>query len=139
MKKTSIIALLTLLALLAGNPVTGKDENPVLGDWEWNPTRGKCKEFHTYRDDGTATSKSGDEILEKTYNVSDAGRGMFLVEMEITSSNGKNDCLGSSTAVGEKSRIYVMPLNDGGYFTCAEPNGMSCYGSAIKRPAAHDS
>lgn len=135
MKSAISAALLVLLATAAAAEGT----NPVLGDWEWNPTRGQCKEVHSYRSDGTATFRSGDEVLEKTYTVSDAGGGMFLVEMTVVSSNGGKDCLGSPTPVGAKSSVYVMPLNGGGYFTCAEPDGMSCYGSASRRAAAGDS
>ena len=126
--------LFALLATLACHAVASETENPILGDWEWNPTRGQCKEIHLYRQDGTATVKSGSEVLEKTYKVSSAGGGFYLVEMKVVSGNGGKDCLGSPTPVGAESSIYILPLNGGGYFTCGAADGMTCFGSASKSP-----
>jgi hypothetical protein len=123
-----------LVLCLAASGASAQDANPVLGSWAWNPTRGTCPETHTYTAEGTATSRSGDEVLEKRYTVTPAGGGMYRVESEVLASNGGRDCLGSTTAVGATSAIYVLPINGGGYYTCASEDGMSCFGSA--RPAA---
>lgn len=106
------------------------DDNPVVGDWEWNPTRGQCREMHSYRADGSATTRSGEEILEKTYAITKVSAGTYRLDMKVVASNGGKDCLGSTTAVDATATTYVMLLNDGGYFTCASEDGMSCYGSA---------
>jgi hypothetical protein len=128
MKKTIVFAL---LALSAGHALAA-DDNPLLGEWNWKLSKGECRETHLYRADGTAMSKSGDEILEKTYTVSEREPGMYFVEQTIVSTNGGNDCTGSSTPVGATSSVYIMMLKGGGYFTCSSESGLSCYGSASK-------
>lgn len=126
--------LALVLALPASAiPATAQDANPVLGTWDWNPVRGECHEVHTYRGDGTAQTRSGSEVLEKTYTVTPGRGGTFVVAATVVSGNGGKDCLGATTAIGATSTVTIRPLNEGGYFTCASDDGMSCYGSA--RPA----
>lgn len=122
------------LALSAAAPA--QDANPLPGTWEWNPTRGACREIHAYRADGSATSESGEEVLQKTYTVAPAAGGMYRVTTTVVSGNGGKDCLGSTTRVGASSTVYIQPLNDGSYFTCGSEDGMSCYGTAKRRTVA---
>jgi len=106
-------------------------ENPLLGKWRWSVKDGSCHELHEYRADGTATSRSGDEVLEKRYTVErHKGGPFFLYHEEVTASNGGKDCLGHSTAVGKQAGMFVLPTNDGGYYTCWSDEGMDCFGSA---------
>jgi hypothetical protein len=121
------------ILMLASQTAWAQDRNPVLGDWDWKPVQGQCPERHSYRADGTASTESGGERLEKTYRVTKLDGGFWRVDQEVTASNGGKDCLGSITAVGRRSSVFVMPQNFGGYLTCASDDGMSCYGSA--RPA----
>ena len=117
------------LALFAAG-ASADESNPIVGAWYWNPTKGACPEKHTYTAEGTARSESGDEVLDKRYTIAPAGGGMYRVESVVTATNGGRDCLGSTTAVGASSTLYVMPINGGGYYTCASEDGMSCFGSA---------
>lgn len=123
-----IFGLLSLAAMCA--PVHAQDANPVLGTWDWNPTQGNCHEVHTYRSDGTAQTRSGTEVLEKTCTISPASGGTYRVIAQVVSSNGGKDCLGSTTPSGSASTVYIQPLNFGSYLTCASEDGMSCYGTA---------
>lgn len=123
--------IIVLLALAAcSHAASAQSTHPLLGTWNWNPVRGTCPEVHTYRDDGTAQTRSGSEVLEKTFTVSRAGGRMYEVTGKVVSSNGGRDCLGSETQVGATSTVFIQPLNDGSYFTCASEDGMSCYGTA---------
>ena len=128
-----LYALLLCMPTMANTPA----DNPVLGEFNWSPTGADCPETYIYRADGTKTGTSADEVLEKTYTISQADGGMYLLEETVTATNGGKDCQGGTTAVGASSRTYIMPLNGGGYFTCASPDTMSCFGSASPRkPAA---
>ena len=124
------------LALLSSTVAHAADENPVLGEFNWNPTGAVCPETHIYRADGTKTGTSGDEVLQKTYRITKADGGMYLLEETVAATNGGKDCQGGTTEVGATTRIYIMPLNGGGFFTCASPDTMSCFGSASPRKPA---
>ena len=113
-----------------------EDSNPVLGEFNWNPVGAVCPEIHVYRADGTKTGTSGSEVLEKTYTIEAIGGGMYRLQETVISGNGGTDCTGGTTAAGAVSTVYVMPLNGGGFFTCASPDTMSCFGNASpKKPA----
>lgn len=131
---------LILMAALSTLPMPiahATEENPVLGDWNWNPTGAVCPEIHSYRADGTKTGTSGGEVLEKTYTISNVKGSMYLLEEMVTAGNGGKDCQDGTTPVGASSKIYIMPLNGGGFFTCASLDTMSCFGTASPRnPAA---
>ncbi len=119
--------------LFASGVLSAQVPSPVVGVWDWNPTQGTCPETHTYNADGTASVRSGDEVLEKTYTVSSATGGMYLVKTVVIATNGGRDCLGRTSAVGATSSVYIRPINGGGYYTCASEDGMSCYGAARPR------
>ena len=129
---TSILTIAAFAAAIAATPAPAA--NPVLGAWDWKPVQGQCPEVHTYNADGTARGESGSEVLQKTYVAVPIKGGMWKVDATVTASNGGKDCTGSPTPVGATSTVYIQPLNGGGYFTCASEDGMSCYGSAHKRP-----
>lgn len=102
----------------------------VVGVWNWSLVGGDCRERYTYRADGTLSAESGEERLEKTYTLTGLEGGMYRLDATVTATNGKTDCEGGLTPVGATSRIYLMPLKGGGYFTCASEDTLSCYGNA---------
>jgi hypothetical protein len=102
----------------------------IVGEWTWNPVDAVCPERYNYRADGTFSTESGEERLEKTYVIAKTSGSMYRIESMVTSTNGKPDCQGNLSPVGAKSRVYVMPLNGGGFFTCGSENTMSCFGTA---------
>jgi hypothetical protein len=118
------------IIFLASGVLSAVKPSQIVGAWNWNPTQGTCPETHTYNADGTASVHSGDEVLEKTYTVTTAAGGMYLVKTVIVSTNGGRDCLGKTSSVGATSSVYILPINGGGYYTCASEDGMSCYGAA---------
>lgn len=124
---------------LASGVLSAQEPSPIVGAWDWNPTQGSCPETHTYNADGTASVRSGDEVLEKSYTVTPAAGGMYLVKTVVIASNGGRDCLGKTSAIGATASVYIQPVNGGGYYTCASEDGMSCYGSARPRRSPGDS
>jgi hypothetical protein len=107
-----------------------RKEFDVVGEWTWKPVDAVCPERYIYRVDGTFSAESGEERLEKTYQLSKTSGSMYRLESTVTSTNGKPDCQGNLSPVGAKSRVYLMPLNGGGFFTCASEDTMSCFGTA---------
>ena len=130
------ICLLSAITLCSPCLADSGSDNPVLGEFNWNPVGAHCPEIHVYRPDGTKTGSSGSEVLEKTYTIEAIGGGMYRLQETVVTSNGGKDCTGSTTAPGGTSTVYVMPLNGGGFFTCASPDTLSCYGNATPRTAA---
>ncbi len=126
------LAICTFVFLASG-VLSTQESSPVAGEWDWNPTQGTCPEIHTYNLNGTASVRSGDEVLEKTYTATPAAGGMYLVKTVIVATNGGRDCLGKTSAVGATSSVFIQPINGGGYYTCASEDGMSCYGAARPR------
>jgi hypothetical protein len=108
--------------------------NPLVGVWAWNAVGGACPEIHEYRADGSAITQSGDEVLEKSYEVSRVSDGLYRITLKSLRSNGKKDCTGHTTKVGGTNVVFVQFQNFGGYLTCASESGMSCYGSAVRAP-----
>ena len=136
MTKSSISGFLAVVLFTACSAVFAADANPVLGEFSWSPVGAVCPEIHIYRADGTKTGTSGGEVLEKTYSIEAVGGGMYRLQETVTATNGGRDCQGGTTAVGASATIYVMPLNGGGFFTCASEDTLSCFGSASpRRPA----
>lgn len=114
-------------------PPAAVPDNPILGAWRWSAKDGSCVERHEYRADGTATIRSGEEVLEKTYTIERYERGPFyLFHEQVTASNGGKDCTGHTTAVGKQSGMFVLPTNDGGYYTCTSNEGWGCFGTASR-------
>ncbi len=126
-----VLPLLLAAALPAAAPAA---PSPLLGAWAFTPIEGVCPERHVYREDGTLEVHSGSEVLAKTWTARDLGRGMLEVEQVVTATNGGRDCLGATTAVGGRGAVVLMPVNGGGWYTCAGPDGMQCYGS-LRRAA----
>lgn len=88
-----------------------------------------CRETYEFRDDGTMTSRSGEEVLEKTWRVDTEGYDSTLVT-RVLSTNGKPDCQGdTNTVVGDERALPIVFINGGGHMVCAGPDrGLSCYG-----------
>ena len=140
-----LLAAVVLAITAGGATADAPPASPILGEWDWSSKDGKCREIHAYRADGTATTRSGDEVLEKTYSAEDYGGGFWIVRETVTASNGGKDCLGATTPVGKQSGFFALPVNGGGFYTCSSNEGWGCYGTARERaptpppaPAAGD-
>jgi hypothetical protein len=135
--RSSLFACLALAVAaggaIASEPAPAPAPSPILGEWDWSSKDGKCKEVHAYRADGTASTRSGDEVLEKTYTAEDYGGGFWIVRETVTASNGGRDCLGGTTEVGKQAGYFALPVNGGGYYTCSSNEGWGCYGTARER------
>lgn len=124
---------ISLICLLLAGVAQAEEANRLVGSWVWNPVAGSCREIHTYNADGTAVVESGGEILRKTYEVAPASSGMLRVTATVVETNGGLDCLGSTTAIGASSTVFILFTNGGDFYSCASEDGMSCFGSASRQ------
>ena len=114
----------TGLAPLAGHP--------LIGTWTWTLFGGSCTETFQYRPNLTLLGTSGQEVVEKNYEVSampDA-RGFYKVVETVLMQNDKADCSGALLeGPGQKSTRFVQfsPARDK-LLMCESASLAACFG-----------
>lgn len=120
----------------AESPAAG---HPILGTWSFTLPNG-CEETYRFRSDGTTIVTSGDEVAESTYRISakpDAD-GYYEWYDTVTKDNGKEDCQGEVTEVGQKVTNYVLFHQSRDWFiVCRSPALDACFGP-LKRVHAQE-
>jgi hypothetical protein len=131
-----LIAIFSPAAAAGGSRLDGKT-------YAWSlagtaAEAGQCREEWRFGSDGVLTVISGEEIVTKSYRLTDVpDDSMMLLATTRLTTNGKPDCMGEvTTEVGQAREIYLQFLNDGSLFTCGSTDGLSCYGVAAVREGA---
>jgi hypothetical protein len=123
-------ACLIAMACLARPPVSG---HPIVGTWQLSTPGTTCKETWEFRADGTTHNVSGTEESTSEYEISDElVRGYYVLTDTIKTSNGQPDCEGSSTPVGDRATLYLLPTNEGGFYLCVNPNHDHCIALIVR-------
>jgi hypothetical protein len=123
--------LLTIAPLLqaAGEPAPA---HPLVGTWTWSLFGGSCTETWQYRGNRTMLGTSGQEVAEKTYEVTplpDTGGFYKLVET-VVRQNDKKDCSGALLeGPGEQSTRFIQfsPQRDK-LLVCENASLKACFG-----------
>lgn len=128
-----------LVALAATAHAAGRYAgHPVLGTWEFSVPDTRCTEVYFFKDDGTQTFVSGQEVGASRYEISAEPRrdGAYVFTEEITRSNGKPDCLGQTTTPkGEKHSMLLRFTRDGQQmFLCFSAGLDRCIGPFRRIP-----
>lgn len=124
--------------LQASPPAPG---HPLLGTWQLRlPGVSECVETYEILPDGTTHTKSAEEETVSEYEISAVPneKGYYVFVDTVKKSNGKPDCSGRVTPVGEPVTLYLAPLR-GGYLVCFDPALQRCLGPMMrigKPPAA---
>jgi hypothetical protein len=84
-------------------------DHPLIGQWTFTVPDNGCVETFDVRPDGTNMVTSGNEVAESEIDIADKpdARGAYRWVDKVVKSNGKTDCGGSVTPVGDLSTIYV--------------------------------
>ena len=101
------------------------------GKWRWVLTAqgmGTCEETWDFNA-SALVAVSGQERLEKSYDLTPAGAGQAWLLTTVTATNGKPDCIGKTTAkVGSETEIFLRKQDSGRVLTCFSENPGTCVG-----------
>ncbi len=104
-------------------------DHPLLGTWRIDLPHG-CFEEYTFRSDGTKLSWSGPERDESVFEISErpSSKGFYRWMDKITKANGKPDCAGEITPLGDIAENFIL-FRPGGktILLCTAESTNSCY------------
>ena len=105
--------------------------HPIYGSWRIVLPDSQCSEVYTFRRDGIRTYTSAQETGESAYEVSSApsSTGFYTLVDTITRSNGRSDCSGGSSPVGDRVTLYIRfngALDQ--MIMCRKPSPDDCFG-----------
>jgi hypothetical protein len=111
-----------------------------VGTWTLSLTGATCRETIEFFADGTAHVVSGSEDSISGYAIAEIPKpaGSYVWFDWILKNNGKPDCLGNLTPVGDRAINYLLPIPSGGYMLCSTADGHGCIG-VMSRTAAGNS
>jgi hypothetical protein len=133
--KSSLFLLLALATLTwpasAAPPQPTSKEHPIIGRWTITLPDGTCSETYTFRPDGTTLVTSGEEIAETVFEISakPTSSGFYKLTDKLVKDNGKKDCSGAVTEIGQTATNYVQFHASGNIFImCADESLNRCIG-----------
>jgi hypothetical protein len=143
MMKTKTLALSLAVALLA-LPSIAQDSSksslpqghPLVGTWRIDLQDGKCFEEYDVRVNGTKFSRSGEERNESEHSISvvPSSSGFYKWIDKITKNNGKPDCSGGFTKLGNVAVNYIRLHPSGQRLLLCEAEDMkSCYAELYRK------
>lgn len=130
--------LLAALAGVAALPSAGAPlapDHPILGTWKMTSRDGSCAEVYRFRPDGTVVVTSGEEIAEIDYEISAAAsaKGFYRWYQRVAKDNGKLDCSGKVTNVGESATWYIQfDAARDRMIVCEAESTQACFGPMVR-------
>jgi hypothetical protein len=133
LKPLLLAASLAVIASLANDapPRAPKADHPIFGAWTFTVPGTNCEETYHMRPNGTTLVTSGEEVTESVYEIDDeAGpKGFFKTTDQIVKGNGKKDCSGDVTQVGQKTTNYIRFHPSGDMMImCRDESLNACFG-----------
>jgi len=111
------------------------NNHPFVGIWRIELPQLGCFEQYQVRADGTRSVIAGQERSESEFSISSAPdeRGYFKWTDKIVRSNGKPDCTGSITPVGDVATIFLLFHRTGDSFLlCVKQDPNTCIGPYVR-------
>lgn len=107
--KHSLLATVILVVAPCCHAASLSPDHPIVGTWRIMAPGTTCVETHTFRENGTKTSQSADEIQKSEFAISPkpSAAGYYKLTDTVVASNGKPDCSGFSSPVGETVSVFV--------------------------------
>ena len=133
MKSFFLALSLALIATLANAepPRPPKANHPILGTWTFAVPGTNCQETYYMRPNGTTLVTSGEEVAESVYEIADEAspKGFYKTTDVIVKGNGKKDCSGEVTQVGQKATNYIRFDPSGSVMIMCRSESMdACFG-----------
>jgi len=137
-----VSVLLAALALLANVAAaapskTPSPTHPLLGIWVLHLPDLNCAETYHFRGDGSTLVKSAQEVGESEFTVSEqpSANGYYRMDDKVVKDNGKPDCSGNVTKVGERATNYLRFHPSGTRFVmCRGESMQACIGPFERVP-----
>ena len=131
-----LAAVTASLACLGASAAPLRADHPLVGTWQINLPNG-CVERMTVLQNGHVLAVSGAETDESEAEIADQpdARGLYRWRDRILSNNGKPDCGGQRTPVGDVSTVYIrMDKSGERYMVCFGDAGADeCVGPYIRQ------
>jgi hypothetical protein len=126
----SLLGAALLIAPLLRAAESAASSTALVGTWTLTVAENGCRETWEFRSDGTTVNHSGSEESTSRYEIEEVPNsgGSLRLTDTITTSNGKPDCLGNSTPVGDRAVSYLLPIPSGGFMLCSTLDGSACAG-----------
>jgi len=137
---------LLIAVLLLALPILTRAEQPVrrplpaghplVGTWRIDLPQAQCHELYVLRADGTGSVSSGEERGESEFEAAlePDEQGFYKWTDRVTADNGKPDCMGNVTPVGDVAVTWIRMHPSGKQFLmCLEENLRQCIGPFIRQ------
>jgi len=113
--------------------------HPILGTWKYDLPELACFETYEFRPDGVDHITSRDEIGDSRYEVSETpdSHGFYQFTDTVVTSNGKKDCDGQTSPIGDVTSGYAMfdPSLQKMYL-CSERLPNQCMGPLVRNSSS---
>ncbi|GAB4058971.1 hypothetical protein [Uliginosibacterium sediminicola] len=115
MKRTAavFISLVTAIALCmmpaSATTFPLRKAPPIIGYWKLKVPSLQCSEIYLFKADGTSEVSSGEERSESRYEIASvpSAKGFYTFTDTIVKNNGKPDCSGANTPIGDTAVNYL--------------------------------
>lgn len=131
----SALCCAAVAAAYAAPPAPPAADHPILGTWNFDFPDRDCEETYRFYPAGTTLDTSGDEVTESVYEISakPVANGFYKLVTKVVKGNGKKDCSGEITKVGEASTNYVVFHSTGeSFIMCKGPTLQACFGPLVR-------
>jgi hypothetical protein len=133
----SRVVLLTIALLGAAGSAAApvRADHPIVGTWRFVLPDGTCQEIYRMRADGTALITSAAEVAETEFSIDDQPdkNGFYKSSDKIVKDNGKLDCTGQVSAVGQSVASFILFHQSGDMFLmCLEASMDACLGPFVR-------
>jgi len=135
---TILLAASIFVGIVPSIAMPVSPNHPIVGTWKiaFDLPEGSCDEIYSIHLDGTTRATSGEELSQSKYDISDQPNdsGFYKWVDTVTKTNGKPDCHGNVTRVGDVATAYVIFHRSGDKFLlCVEPSVHRCIGPYVRQ------
>jgi hypothetical protein len=104
----------------------------LVGTWEWTRKKNNCVEQYTFRDNGTAAVRSGEDRIETTFALAWApeANGRYKLALKPVTDSGGRGCADTpEEAAARRGTVYVLFGGSGQtMILCTSLEGADCIG-----------